>query len=113
MLANVLAPSSLSEGVPSRFPDLETLSIEWVCASTPIPPGCADACEKLARAIEEGRSRVPRLARLNVAVSTSRRTAEIPASQWREVAAQEPILRSCFERVALVGVQLRLDVSVD
>lgn len=113
MLANVLAPSSLSEGVPSRFPDLETLSIEWVCASTPIPPGCADACEKLARAIEEGRSRVPRLARLNVAVSTSRRTAEIPASQWREVEAQEPILRSCFERVALVGVQLQLDVSVD
>ncbi|KAM5544375.1 hypothetical protein V8D89_002035 [Ganoderma adspersum] len=112
MFTDVLASSS--EDVYLLFPELEMLSIESVYALEPIPPRCADVCKKLAHTLEEGWSWLPHLACLNVAVSMSRRTAaKISAVQWSEVEAQESILRACFEWVVLVGVQLRLDVSVD
>ncbi len=108
MLADVLSSDS---GPHAPFPELETLSIEWLRASEPMPSGCADTCKNLARALED-RSRFPLLRRLNVVVSTNRRTAEISTAQREEVAAEEPVLRSCFERVALAGVQLQADLSV-
>ena len=100
------------------FPELEALSVGWLWASEPTPPGCADACEKLAHALED-RSRCPLLQRLNVSVSINRTMREVSTAQGEDeeevvvvAAAQESILRSYFERVASGGVQLQVDISV-
>ncbi|KAM5544357.1 hypothetical protein V8D89_002017 [Ganoderma adspersum] len=111
--ARSLAGSAESSAGPhARFPELDTLSIEWLRAEEPVPPGCADACTTLARALED-RSKCPLLRRLDVVARTKRRTPEISAAQREEVAAQEPALRSYFERAVTVGVQLRVELSVD
>ena len=78
--------------------------------SKPVPPGCVDACKNLARALED-RSRCPRLQRLNISVSVILRTRGA-SDTLREIAEQEPILRSYFEGVVSSGVQLRVDISL-
>lgn len=96
----------LSSGPRSPFLELEDLEIVWVHALEPIPPGCQDACEKLARALED-RARHARLVRLTIG---TRRTPEMSTAQREEAAAQEPVVRSWFERAALGGLKLRVDL---
>ena len=108
-LADVLFSPKSGPHHPT-LPELETLSIERMRVSKPVPPGCADACKNLARALED-RSRCPRLQRLNISVSVILRTREA-SDTLREIAEQEPVLRSYFEGVVSSGVQLRVGISL-
>ncbi|PIL25449.1 hypothetical protein GSI_13339 [Ganoderma sinense ZZ0214-1] len=93
------------------LPERDTLKVAWLQTPVPIPDGWAEACEQLARALED-RSRHSNslLRRLEVTVRMEQWTDEIymSAAHWEMVVAQEPVLPSYFERAAAAGVQLRV-----
>ena len=57
MLADTLSPSPPRSGspvtAPLNLPELRALSVGWPRAREPIPPVYADACRKLARALDD------------------------------------------------------------
>ena len=118
MLADTLSPPTLRSGspvtAPLNLPELRALSVGWRRAREPIPPVCADACRKLARTLDD-RSRYcdHGLERLDVTVRADWSGRGSRDAQERQVAAQEPFLRSFFERVVAGGTQLRVDLAVD
>ncbi|KAM5544372.1 hypothetical protein V8D89_002032 [Ganoderma adspersum] len=118
ILADTLSPCPPRSGspvtAPLNFPELSTLSIAWRRTREPVPPVCADACGKLARALDD-RSRYHDqvLERLDVTVRADWRGRGSRGAHEKEVAAQEPVLRSFFERVVTGGTQLRVDLAVD
>ncbi|KAI1788119.1 hypothetical protein LXA43DRAFT_664472 [Ganoderma leucocontextum] len=78
MLADVL--SSESDAHPP-FPQLETLSLELLQARKPIFQGCADACRKLGRALED-RTRYLHLKRLDLHPKMWMMTRTDKSSLW-------------------------------
>ncbi len=102
----------LSSDPDAPFPELETLSFELLQVKEPMLQGCADACTKLASALEH-MTRYPRFKRLNVHMkmpgSNTRGREDSPSVQ--EIAALETLFRSCLARVEVVGVQLEILVA--
>nr|VWP00240.1 2-octaprenylphenol hydroxylase (EC (2-polyprenylphenol 6-hydroxylase) [Ganoderma boninense] len=123
MLADMLWPpsggphsgSSATATATVPFPELDMLSVGWRRAREPVPPGCADACRKLARALESRSSHGFNLKGLDVTVQTDWKRGMKRGAQQREVAEQEPMVRSYFDQVVAPAgtVQLRVEMTVD
>ena len=108
-LADLLSSSPASS--PSPFPRLEMLSLELLQAQDLMLDGCADACTRLARALED-RTRYPHLKRLHVHAKTNRDTGTMEGnlSVEEQITMQETVFRSCFEKVAAGGVLLEVSM---
>lgn len=101
----------LSSGPDAPFPELRSLWLELQWAKAPMLQGCADACTKLAVALED-RTRCPHLKRLDVRVKLNKNKAinDGPLSVGEQITTQETLLRSSLGRVELVGVHLEISV---
>ncbi|KAM5544371.1 hypothetical protein V8D89_002031 [Ganoderma adspersum] len=107
-LADLLSPA----GSPSPFPRLETLSLELLQAQELMLQGCAEACTRLARALED-RTRYPHLRRLDVHAKTNRDTGTMEGnlSVEEQIMAQETIFRFCLGQMEASGVLLEVLVA--
>ncbi|KAM5544358.1 hypothetical protein V8D89_002018 [Ganoderma adspersum] len=107
-LADLLSPTD----APSPFPHFEAFSLELLQTNELVLDGCADACTKLASALED-RTRYSHLKRLDVRAKTQKHTGTIEGyiAVRGHLVTEEAIFRSCFGRVEAVGV--RVEISME
>ena len=101
----------LSSDPDAPFPELRSLSLSLQWGWEPVLQGCAEACTKLAGALED-RTRYPHLKRLDVRakLKLNAATNDGALSVEAQIAMHETVLRSSLERVELVGVHLGISV---